>query len=234
MRKQPRCCLDFRLVIAWSSIPATESKTERRCRSGRPAERQEGHRSGSPNVDKSLLVGGRSLPAFADGQVLQPMDAQNRSTGDVLSDYERYDEPVQEDQRPVIGLAWACRHLCGSEASIRGSIARVLLHPTFFRGTGNTAKSQRLRASAEKGTSTCAPGLPRLLLAANAVSRLHLTHKPDDRSNLFVRHLRLGRHVPEPPVVLAHTDLDGERKGRITVVSRMIDAVDQRGAFVRA
>ena len=26
------------------------------------------------NVDKSLLVGGRSLPAFAGGQVLQPMD----------------------------------------------------------------------------------------------------------------------------------------------------------------
>ena len=26
------------------------------------------------NVDKSLLVGGRSLPAFAGGQILQPMD----------------------------------------------------------------------------------------------------------------------------------------------------------------
>lgn len=26
------------------------------------------------NVDKSLLVGGRSLPAFAGGQVVQPMD----------------------------------------------------------------------------------------------------------------------------------------------------------------
>ena len=96
MRKQPRCCLDFRLVIAWFSIPAIESKRARRYHSEKPAERQEGHRSGSPNVDKSLLVGGRSLPAFAGGQVLQPMDLflSGRAT-----------TRVQGKQIPVMAIA---------------------------------------------------------------------------------------------------------------------------------
>ncbi len=77
-------------------------------------------------------------------------------------------------------------------------------------------------------------GLPLLLLTADAVGYLDLAHEPHDRSNLLFRDLGLGRHVPESPVMLPHTDLDGDREGRIAVVSRMIDSVDQRGPFVRA
>ena len=60
------------------------------------------------NVDKSLLVGGRSLPAFAGGQILQPMDLF--LSGRATTSVHGKDVPVAEITQAAVD-AWLRRNL---------------------------------------------------------------------------------------------------------------------------
>ena len=64
----------------------------------------------------------------------------------------------------------------------------------------------------------------------NAVGELEFTDVADDLVDLGFSYAGDREHVAEVPVVLTDAAEDGEVEGRVAVVARVVDTVDQGGA----
>ena len=69
---------------------------------------------------------------------------------------------------------------------------------------------------------------------ADAIGDLKLPYILYDGRDLLLRHLELRRHVTVRPMVLSYAEFGRQKERSIGVMSRVVDVVDQRRAFVGA